>query len=60
VEQVLALAAVKRFADARKFMNLNLTPENFSRWRAEAPDRGGAITRERILQKIEHCIARYK
>ncbi|MBM2840748.1 MAG: hypothetical protein HW412_1276 [Bacteroidetes bacterium] len=60
VEMVMTLAAVKRFDDANKLMDLNLTPDRFSQWRAEAPERGAAIVMERIKEKLGRCIARYK
>jgi hypothetical protein len=60
MEKVLALAAVKRFDDAKKLMDFNLTPDRFSQWRAEAPERGAAISLERIKEKLGRCIARYK
>ncbi len=60
VEKVLMLAAVKRFDDAKKLMDLNMAPDRFSLWRAEAPERGAAISPERLKEKLTRCITRYK
>ncbi len=60
IDKVMALAAVKRIEDARKFMDLNLTPERFVQWREQAPERGSSIAMERIKELLVRCIARYK
>jgi hypothetical protein len=60
MERVMVLAAVKRMDDAKKLMDLNLTPERFSRWKKETPERGVAIALERLKQKLISCIARYQ
>jgi hypothetical protein len=59
MEGVMVLAAVKRMDDAKKLMDLNMTPERFSRWKAETPERGVALALDRLKGKLTRCIARY-
>ncbi len=60
MDGVMALAAVKRLDDAKKFMDLNMTPERFMQWREQTPERGSSIAMERIKELLVRCIARYK
>lgn len=59
MEGVMVLAAVKRMDDAKKLMDLNMTPGRFSRWKEETPERGVALALDRLKQKLANCIARY-
>jgi hypothetical protein len=60
MEGVMVLAALKRMDDAKKLMDLNLTPERFSRWKTETPGRGVALALDRLKEKLILCIARYQ
>jgi hypothetical protein len=60
MERVMVLAAVKRMDDAKKLMDLNMSPERFSRWKAETPERGLARALDRLKEKLTRCIARYE
>lgn len=60
MERVMTLAAVQRMDDARKMMDLNLTPDRFSKWKSETPERGVALDLDRLKRKLTHCIERYR
>jgi hypothetical protein len=60
MERVMVLAAVKRMDDAKKLMNLNITPERISRWKTETPERSVALALDRLKHKLTRCIERYE